>query len=223
MYNSCNDYAGGPMKLMLVEDEYLLNKAIKTYLTGRGFEVDDFLDGLEAVDAIGSGYDLFVLDIDIPQVNGIDLLEHIRRLYPTTPVIMISATIDMKMITKAYTKGCSDYLKKPFDIKELELKIRAFTRTVDEEIDLGEELYYNKHAQQLSYLDSVIALTPKEDAFLSLLIENRGQVISHEQIEFAVWGSDMETAYLRQLVSRLRKKLPVDVIQNRIGEGYMIR
>lgn len=207
---------------MLVEDEYLLNKAIKTYLTGRGFEVEGFLDGLDAVDAVGSGYDLFVLDIDIPQVNGIDVLEHIRMLYPTTPVIMISATIDMAMITKAYTKGCSDYLKKPFDIKELELKIRAFTRTVDGEIDLGEQLYYNKQAQQLSYLGSVIALTPKEAAFLSLLVENRGRILSHEQIEFAVWGSDMDTAHLRQLVNRLRKKLPVDVIQSRIGEGYMI-
>jgi len=211
------------MKLMLVEDEYLLNKAISTYLREKGFEVESFLDGLEAVDAITREYDLFVLDIDIPQINGIDVLEQIRMLYPTTPVIMISATIDMAMITKAYTKGCSDYLKKPFDIKELELKIMAFTRTVNEEIDLGEKLYYNKHAQQLNYLDSVITLTSKEDAFLSLLIENRGQVMSHEQIEFAVWGGSLETAHPRQLVNRLRKKLPVDIIQSRVGKGYMIR
>jgi DNA-binding response OmpR family regulator len=172
--------------------------------------------------AIGSGYDLFVIDIDIPQINGIDLLESIRSLYPTVPVIMISATIEMKMITKAYTKGCSDYLKKPFDIKELGLKIRAFTRTVHGEIDLGQELRYDKHAQQLGYCDKVIALTPKENLFLSLLIENRGRIVTHGQIELTVWGSDFDAVHLRQLVNRLRKKMPVDIIENRVGEGYMI-
>ncbi|MEA3372915.1 MAG: response regulator transcription factor [Campylobacterota bacterium] len=210
------------MKLMLVEDEYLLNKAIKTYLKSKGFEVDSFLDGLEAIDAIGSGYDLFVIDIDIPQLNGIDILERIRLLYPTLPVIMISATIDMEMIAKAYTKGCSDYLKKPFDIKELELKIRAFTRLLEEKIDLGGEISYDKGVQQLNYRDEVIVLTPKEHLFVSLLIGNRGRIVPHEQIEFAVWGSDVDAAHLRQLVNRLRKKLPIDFIQNRIGEGYII-
>ena len=211
------------MKLMLVEDEYLLNKAIRSYLSSKGFEVDGFLDGLEAVNAIGLGYDLFVIDIDIPEVNGIDILEKIRTLYPHLPVIMISATIDMEMITKAYTKGCSDYLKKPFDIKELELKIRAFTRIVDNEVDLGAQMRYDKQAQQLSYDDEVINLTPREHQFLLLLIDNRGWIVSHEQIEFAVWGGDVDTVHLRQLVSRLRKKLPIDIIENRIGEGYMIK
>ncbi len=210
------------MKLMLVEDEYLLNKTIKTYLNGKGFEVESFLDGLEAVDAIGSGYDLFIIDIDIPQINGIDILEHIRTLYPEVPVIMISATIDMKMITKAYTKGCSDYLKKPFDIKELELKIRAFTRSSNEEVDLGAELHYDKHAKQLNYRGVMLVLTSKEHALLYLLIKNRSRIVSHEQIESAVWENGADTVHIRQLVNRLRKKLPVDVIQNRIGEGYII-
>jgi len=103
------------MKLMLIEDEYLLNKAIKTYLDSKGFEVVAYLDGLEALDNISNGFDLFIIDIDIPKITGIEILEHIRKIYPTVPVIIISATIDMEMITKAYTKGCNDYLKKPFD------------------------------------------------------------------------------------------------------------
>ncbi len=210
------------MKLMLVEDEYLLNKTIKTYLKSRGFEVESFLDGLAAIDSIGFGYDLFIIDIDIPQVNGIDILERIRTLYPTVPVIMISATINMGMITKAYTKGCSDYLKKPFDIKELELKIMAFTRSVGKEVELGPDLYYNKQAHQLRYKHELIVLTSKEHVLLHLLLDNCGRIVLHEQIETAVWGSNTDSAHLRQLVNRLRKKLPVDVIENRIGEGYMI-
>ncbi len=210
------------MKLMLVEDEYLLNKTIRTYLGNKGFEVDSFLDGLEAVEAIASGYDLFIIDIDIPQINGIDILERIRILYPELPVIMISATINMQMITKAYTKGCSDYLKKPFDIKELELKIRAFTRSSSEEVELGDDLHYDKQAKQLRYGSELIELTAKEHRLLYLLIENRGRVVSHEQIESAIWEHESEMGHLRQLVNRLRNKLPVDVIQNKIGEGYML-
>ncbi len=210
------------MKLMLVEDEYLLNKTIRTYLTSRGFKVDGYLDGLEAVNAVSAGYDLFIVDIDIPQINGIGILEHIRTLYPQVPVIMISATIDMEMVTKAYTKGCSDYLKKPFDIKELELKIRAFTRSVDTKIVLGEESVYEKEAQQLTYKGEQITLTPQENTFLLLLLDNRGHVVRNEQIEAAVWGIDNVKPPLRQLVNRLRKKIPEDIIQNRIGEGYII-
>lgn len=210
------------MKLMLVEDEYLLNKTIRSYLSSRGFKIDGFLDGLEAIDAVGSGYDLFIVDIDIPEINGIAILEHIRTLYPHTPVIMISATIDMAMVTKAYTKGCSDYLKKPFDIKELELKIRAFTRSVDKMVVLTEELFYEKEAQQLLHKDKRIVLTPQENIFLQLLIDNRGRVVHNEKIEVAIWGIDNSKPPLRQLVNRLRKKIPENIIENRIGEGYII-
>ena len=210
------------MKLMLVEDEYLLNKTIKTYLSTKGYEVDGFLDGMDAVEAISPVYDLFIIDIDIPQINGIEILEHIRSFSPDVPVIMISATIEMQMITKAYTKGCSDYLKKPFDIKELELKIRAFTRSVDTKTVLGKESVYEKEAQQLIYKDELITLTPQENTFLLLLLDNRGHVVRNEQIEVAIWGIDNTKPPLRQLVNRLRKKIPEDIIKNRIGEGYII-
>jgi len=210
------------MRLMLVEDEYLLNKTIRSYLSSKGFSIDGFLDGLEAVEAVSSGYDLFIVDIDLPHVNGIGILEHIRALYPQAPVIMISATIDMEMVTKAYNKGCSDYLKKPFDIKELELKIRAFTRSVETQVALSETLLYEKEAQQLLFNGETIVLTPQENTFIQLLIDNRGRVVSNEKIELAIWGVDNEKPPLRQLVSRLRKKFPEEVINNRIGEGYII-
>lgn len=211
------------MHLMLVEDEYLLNKTIKTYFIGKGIQVDAFLDGLDAIDAIGPQYDIFIIDIDIPKINGIEILEQVHKLYPSLPVIMISATIDMSIITKAYKKGCSDYLKKPFDIKELELKINAFTRNNKKEIKITEHMYYDKDKKELKYDHKVIALTQKENFFLSLLILNRGKVVSREDIELTVWGLDSDKTHLRQLVNRLRSKLPENIIQNRQGEGYIIR
>jgi len=210
------------MRLMLVEDEYLLNKTIKTYLETKNYKVDSYTDGLEALDEVAKGYDLFILDIDIPNISGIELLEQIRKIYQTTPIIIMSATIDMNMITKAYTKGCNDYLKKPFDIKELALKIEAFTRTVDKFVVLQESLLYNKNSNTLSYENREILLSSHEQRFISLLLQNRGSIVTHEQLEFVIWGVDEAVPHLRQLVSRLRKKLPLDVIQNRVGEGYFI-
>jgi DNA-binding response OmpR family regulator len=210
------------MRIMLVEDEYLLNKAIKTYLSSKNMEVDAYLDGLEALDAISAGYDIFILDIDIPHINGIEILEEIYRLYPTLPVIMISATIDISMITKAYEKGCSDYLKKPFDIKELELKVNALTRSNEELIEFSPKLFYNKAKHELNSDGKVLTLTNKESKFLNLLILNRGKIVSYSDIESAVWGFDTRSVHIRQLVNRLRSKLPKELIQNRVGEGYII-
>ena len=211
------------MKLMLVEDEYLLNKAIKSYLVSKGFRVEAFTDGLEALASINNAYDVFILDIDIPQLSGIELLEKIRQVFPTTPVIIISATIDMDMITKAYTKGCNDYLKKPFDIKELELKIKALTRSYESEVIIKDSLVYNKDKQLLSFEQKTIPLTVNEQMLLNVLLQNRGAVVSHEVLESAIWDLSSEKTYLRQLVTRVRKKLPFDIIENRVGEGYVIK
>ena len=210
------------MKLMLIEDEYLLNKAIKTYLVSKNFEVESFIDGMEALEALERHYDLFIVDIDIPNINGIEILEQIRSFYAQTPVIMISATIDMGMITKAYTLGCNDYLKKPFDIKELELKIRALTRNAEDYILLSNELKFIKSRQEVEYQSNSIALTPKESKILLLLLENRGRIVSHMQLEMYVWGDQTDSSHVRQVINRLRKKLPATLIQNRPGEGYII-
>lgn len=207
---------------MLVEDEYLLNKAIKSYLVSKKFTVDGFTDGLEALSKITNGYDLFILDIDIPHISGIELLEEIRKVYKFTPIIIISATIDMNIITEAYTKGCNDYLKKPFDIKELALKILAHTRDVQEIILLGQGLRYDKNRDILLDDEDEISLTVKEQLFISILLQNRGTIVTHEHLEVAIWGVDEGVPHLRQLVSRLRKKLPFELIENRVGEGYII-
>jgi len=81
---------------------------------------------------------------------------------------------------------------------------------------------YDREAKQLNYEDMIVELTPKENTFLSLLIDNRGRIVSSEQIEVAVWDIENSKPPLRQLVNRLRKKIPEDIIKNRIGEGYII-
>jgi two-component system, OmpR family, response regulator len=207
---------------MLVEDDYLLNKTIANYLKGCGFGVDSFHDGDEAYAAITNAYDLFVLDIDIPSVNGIELLEKIRLVCPDTPSIMISATIELNMIVKAYGIGCADYMKKPFDVKELELKIMAISTKTGGKIELQDGLTYDRTTRALSYRDEEILLTANEKKLLHLLVANHGKTVTPEQIAYAVWG-DEDSGHIRQLVGRLKKKIPVNLIENRQGSGYIIK
>lgn len=210
------------MKIFLLEDDYLLNKAINQYLTSKGFTVSSFYNGIDAIKAITEGYDLIILDIDIPQLNGITVMEEVRKLYPAKPVIMISATIDIDMISKAYEKGCNDYMKKPFDIRELELKIRAFIHTNAHSILLLEGLEYIVPDQRIVYYSCEIALTPMEKKLFHILVENKGRTVSLEILERGIWGMNGDTVHLRQLVARLRKKLPENTIQNHTGSGYCI-
>ena len=210
------------MKIFLLEDDYLLNKAIAQYLTAKGFMVSSFYNGSEALNAIADDFSVMILDIDIPDINGISVLEEIRNLYPTKPIIMISATIDIDMISKAYEKGCNDYIKKPFDIRELELKIRTFNQTAVNSMMIINGLEYIIADQRLLYHSREIGLTPKEKKLFHILVENKGRTVSVELLEHAIWGLSGDAIHLRQLVARLRKKLPENTIQNRTGSGYCI-
>jgi len=210
------------VKIFLLEDDYLLNKAINQYLTSKGFNVSSFFNGTEAIQAITNDFDVMILDIDIPVLSGITVMEEIRKLYPAKPVIMISATIDIDMISQAYEKGCNDYMKKPFDIRELELKIRTFSKTITNAIALVDGLEYILSDQRLLYHSREVALTPMERKLFHILVENKGRTISMELLERGIWGMNGDAVHLRQLVARLRKKLPENTIENRTGSGYCI-
>lgn len=210
------------MNLFLLEDDYLLNKAITQYLRNKGFKVSSFYTGTDALNALSENFALMILDINIPDINGIDVLQEIRALHPTKPIIMISATIDIDMISKAYKKGCNDYMKKPFDIRELELKIRALVHSSAEIIQINDHLEYHLDHQQLFYNGEEILLTPKEKKLLHILLENKGRVLTIEQLEQIIWGINEDAVHLRQLIARLRRKLPENTIENRTGSGYCI-
>jgi len=210
------------MNIFLLEDDYLLNKAITQYLVSKGFKVAAYYNGTDAIKAMTNNYDLMILDIDIPQLNGITVMEEVRKLYPAKPIIMISATIDIDMISKAYEKGCNDYMKKPFDIRELELKIRTFQKNTTNTIKILDGLEYTLEDHRLLHRSREIPLTPKEKILFHILVENKGRTVSLELLERGIWGMNAEAIHLRQLVARLRKKLPDNCIQSRTGSGYCI-
>lgn len=213
------------MKIMLVEDEYSIAQAIKGYLQDLGLVVDAFFDGAEAMSELNreSFYDAYIIDINLPGVNGLELLSKIKKRADKLPVIIISADNTIDTIDKAYKLGTEDYLKKPFHIKELEIKLDKICKSKSSTVNLTNNLTFDIGARKLFGADGEIELTKKEFLFLELLLQNRGKVVTNEQIQNIVYEySYMSDLALRTLVKRVRLKVGKELIQNVSGIGYKI-
>jgi DNA-binding response OmpR family regulator len=209
------------MKILLLEDNKRLNSAIVKRLELKGYRVRAFEDGLEALESAYEGFDCFILDINVPSLDGLNILQELRKEYPHTPMLIISSNIDIDTIKDAYGKGCDDYLKKPFYIDELELKIAKLCLLDRQMIPLGAHYTYNTLSRELFWDTKPIKLTKKETLLLNLFIQNLDNVLSYEQISDYVWEGDIATIdSIRTLVMRLRKKIPKECIETSIDFGY---
>lgn len=208
------------MKILLLEDDKLLNKAIKEYLTIKGFNITSYFDGEDALNNIG-GYDLYLLDINTPTINGIDILKTINENSIHSKVIILSANINIEIIKEAYDYGCYDYLKKPFEIEELYFKINKIAKDHKNILQLNNELKFDTYNSILYSNDKTVALTKKELDFLKLLLKFKDQVVTYNQIEFDVYDNQSTSLVtIRTLVKRLRQKVGKDNIKTVINVGY---
>lgn len=211
------------MKIFLLEDDYSLNEAIKEIIESQKHTVNNFYDGEIAFDNISNEYDLYILDINVPNLKGLELLKRIKIVNAKTKVIIISANINIDLIKKAYSLGCDDYIKKPFDLEELILKIDRYDQK-NKIIHLDENIIFNLHKKELLINNEIFELTKNEKNLLFLLVDNLGNKINYEQIENFVYDGNAKTSdAIRSLVKRLRKKLPKDLILNSLEEGYYIK
>jgi DNA-binding response OmpR family regulator len=199
------------MKILLLEDTTALNKAISKILTQDGHDVLSFTDGNDALNNIDSSIDLYLLDITVPNINGLELLEDIINYNSTANVIIMSADTSIESIKKAYEIGCIDFLKKPFDIEELRLKVDRLISKID------------KLFSTVKFKDSSLKLTKKEKLLLQVLVENKNDIVTIETIEdFVYQDQGMSTDALRSLMKRLRSKLQDEsVIKTMPYQGYM--
>jgi len=218
------------MKIFLLEDDYSLNKLIKTTLEDRGFFVKSVEDGYEAMtNILNNQYDLYILDINVPGFDGHEVLKVIREKNKNLPVIMASAELDIDNISKAYDLGCNDYLKKPFELEELILHIKYHIKTIFQNdidkdiIDLGSGLKFYLNTQTLHKYEHEIILTQKEKLLLTLFINKLGKTVSFEMIHEYVWDNkEMESVSMRSMVHKLQKKLKNGMIVNIRGIGYKL-
>ncbi|HIP62084.1 MAG TPA: response regulator transcription factor [Sulfurovum sp.] len=175
------------MKILLLEDNKRLNKTITKRLEEKGFEVHSFEDGQEAYSAIDNGYTCFVLDINVPSLDGTQVLKKIREYNMDTPVIIISSSLELDIIKDSYSYGCNDYIKKPFFIDELEIKIEKLCNLDREIIEITDQYKLNFRDSLLEIGSTVERLSQKERFLLNLLLAQRGKVVSFDTIQAIVW------------------------------------
>ncbi len=215
------------MKILLLEDEIMLNESICEYLIANGHSVDSFLDGLIAYEKIQSiSYDLLILDINVPGMDGLSFLEKIHSLKIHTPTIYISALVDIEDISRAYDLGCYDYLKKPFHLKELSLKIdriNLLNEVPRVHLRLSKNYSYDQEHSTLLFKQEPFTLTKRQSQIIDLLARNRGMVVDFEQFRIYVWDEQIvDNATIRAEINRLKKSLKEDIVINVRGMGYMI-
>lgn len=215
------------MKILLLEDEYSLRVSIEEFLTDIGYEVDGFSDGEEAFHAVyDKSYDLLLLDINVPTINGLEMLQKLRQDEKDVPAIFLTSMRDMGALKEAYKRGCCDYMRKPFDLEELELRIaQALAKNSADEsslISISCDIVYDMKKSKLMQNDQEIILRKTEKDLLEVLIKNKNAIVSTQMFQDEVWGEYVEPATIRVQLNNLKKKLPDSIIQNRRGLGYII-
>ena len=220
------------MKLLVVEDERELRQSIAEGLRLSGYTVDTAADGEIAEELFFSGsYDLIVLDINLPKIDGFTLLQLIRRENKLVNVIMLTARTEIKDRVKGLDLGANDYLIKPFHFEELEARIRSLLRRKQLQEDTvlsAQRISYDMKSKTVTAEGKAIRLTAKELGILEYLLLNQGNYISQEELLEHVWDGDMNefSNTVRVHVSALRRKLKEslgkNIIRNEIGKGYII-
>ena len=215
------------MKILLLEDEVMLNESICEYLEADGHSVESYFDGLEAYASIReNSYELFILDINVPGIDGLSFLEKLHSLKIHVPTIYISALVDIEDISRAYDLGCNDYLKKPFHLKELSLRLDRIKLASDIprlHLRLSKNYSYDQEHSTLMFKQKSQTLTKRQSQIIDLLARNRSMVVDFDQFSVYVWDDQVvDNATIRAEINRLKKTLHEELIINVRGMGYMI-
>ena len=223
------------MKILVVEDEPKLASFVKKGLEEQSCEVDVAFDGqVGRTMALNNVYDVIVLDVNLPKMNGFDVVQSLRQDRVTTPVLMLTAMGSMDDKLTGFEAGADDYLVKPFEFRELMARLRALTKrsaeaglqsnvlkVADLELDLNEKIARRG--------DRRIELTAKEFGLLDYLMRNRGRVVSRVDIAEKVWdihfdtGTNVIDVYVNFLRKKIDKDFPHKLIHTVIGMGYMLK
>ena len=213
------------MKVLLIEDDIQLNTTISNFLESISYNVISTMDGEVAINTIDNNiFNLFIIDINIPKINGLDIVKYIRQKDTMTPIIMITASMELNNFQKAFKNGCDEYIKKPFFLEELEIRINnLLEKTQNNIIHISDTIIYDMEYEELKIDDKIIKLRKKERKFLTILLQNINHTVDIDTLQNYIWDNEIREVYpLRQLVSELRNKFTTGekFIFADIGIGY---
>jgi two-component system KDP operon response regulator KdpE len=225
-----------PRRVLVVDDEPAILRALTSALTARGYRVSQAVDGQTAIDSVAvDPPDVVVLDLRLPDIDGVEVCRRVRT-WSDVPIIVLSANgVDERKV-EALDEGANDYVTKPYSTPELLARIRAALRssaaansTLENSVLVVGDLRIDLARRTVTVGDRVVDFTPKEFAFLALLARFPGRVLTHSAILREVWGPDYgtETQYLRVYAGQIRKKLDDDMRNPRLvtdlGVGYRLQ
>jgi DNA-binding response OmpR family regulator len=214
------------MKILIIEDDIQLNSTITNFLRYKGCQTTSVEDGEEALEYIDKNiYDLYIVDINIPKVSGLEVLKYIRQKDLITPVIIITASLELENLKTAYKNGCNEYIKKPFYLEELEIKIDKICvgNYKNEIINISDNISYDTSLEELIINGEIKRLRKKEKRLLTILLQNINKTVPTQTLENYIWENEIKESYpLRQLVNDLRKYFDngEKFIFSEIGVGY---
>ena len=215
-------------KILLLEDDINLSETVEEFLSDEGYEVICVYDGISAEEKIyEQKFDLLLLDVNVPGLNGFELLKKIRVEGDETPAIYITSLNSTDDLSDGYESGCDDYIRKPFALKELLLRVqtilkRSFFHKNENRVVIKNGIYYDLDGNELIKNDKKVVLNNKEDKLLRLFLKYQNQIISHEKIYETLW--DYDETYsdnaLRTYIKNLRKILGKESIESIKKLGY---
>ncbi|MED5611685.1 MULTISPECIES: response regulator [Pseudomonas] len=216
------------MRLLLVEDDSALGEGVRTGLRQEGYTIDWLKDGASALHALQhEAFDLVVLDLGLPRLDGVEVLRRLRAGGANLPVLILTARDATEDRIAGLDAGADDYLVKPFDLDELKARLRALLRR-----SAGRARVLIEHAgvsldpatQQVSYRGQPVVLTPKEYLLLHELLAQPGKVFTRERLTRLLygWDEEAESNTLEVHIYHLRKKLSGELIRTVRGIGYLV-
>lgn len=214
-------------KILLLEDDLNLNETVCEYLEEQGFEVICVYNGDDAIYAIyENNFDLLLLDVNVPNKNGFEVLKEIRSQDNNVPAIFTTSLNSMDSLEEGYLSGCDDYIRKPFELKELLFRVQTILKKQfaqkNDLIVITPDITFNSISNELKYKDEEIKLNLKELRLLKFFLQHPNELLVHDRIYGYVWdyGEDYSDNSLRTYIKNLRKILGKDKIVSLKKLGY---
>ena len=220
------------MRLLIIEDEQALADMVAQHLRTAGYEIDVCYDGDSGLEAATTeSYDLIILDLNLPKMDGMELLKELRTQDGETGVLILSARSGISDKVEGLDAGANDYLAKPFHLAELEARIRSLTlrQFTQQDVLLScGALSFDTRSRTAAVRGQTLTLTRKETGILEYLMVHQGRPVSQEELIEHVWDNSVDSfsnsirVHISALRKKLRSALDYDPIRNRIGEGYLM-
>lgn len=216
------------MKILLLEDDLMLSEVTVEHLEDYGYVVTAVYDGIEAEDLLfKEKFDLLLLDVNVPLLNGFELLKNLRASGNVTPAIFITSMNSSTDVSEGFELGANDYLKKPFEMIELKARIenikRQFKIDVSDVLEISTYITYDVGKNILNIEEKELKLSKKEGEVLVYFLQHKGELLSAENLMVNVWSYDTapSSATLRTYIKTLRKHLGEECISTIRGIGYV--